>query len=118
MGGRPILGFPARRRPLLWTAAALLAAGGGSGYAAQTDIDQVGQRFTPSSLKLQRGDKARFLNRDDVTHNISIIDAGDSAADLGLQRPGQVIEAVFDKTGRFVIRCSVHPRMRMVIQVD
>ena len=90
----------------------------GAGYAAQTDIDQVGQRFSQPSLRLQRGDKARFLNRDDVTHNISVIDGSDNAADQGLQRPGQVIEAVFDKSGRYVVRCSIHPRMRMTIQVD
>ena len=96
----------------------MLLAGASAGTAAQTEIDQVGQRFTLSSLRLQRGDKARFLNRDDVTHNISIIDAGDNAADQGLQRPGQVIEAVFDKSGRFAVRCSIHPRMRMAIQVD
>ncbi len=93
-------------------------AGVGTGFAAQTDIDQVGQRFSQPSLRLERGDKVRFLNRDDVTHNISIIDRDDNAVDQGLQRPGQVIEAVFDKSGRFVVRCSIHPRMRMAIQAN
>ena len=93
-------------------------AGVGTGFAAQTDIDQVGQRFSQPSLRLERGDKVRFLNRDDVTHNISIIDGDDNAVDQGLQRPGQVIEAVFDKSGRFVVRCSIHPRMRMAIQAN
>lgn len=106
------------RRPLLRVAAALAVAGAGTGHAAQTDIDQAGQRFTQSSLRLHPGDKVRFLNLDDVTHNISIVDANDNAADQGLQRPGQVIEVVFDKAGRFVVRCSIHPRMRMAIQVD
>lgn len=107
------------RRLLPWVAAALSMAAAQTAFAAQTtDVDQAEQRFSQSSLRLHVGDRVRFLNQDDVTHNISIVDADGNATDQGLQRPGQAIETAFDKAGRFVVRCSIHPRMRMTIAVD
>ena len=86
--------------------------------ATEIDIDQVGQRFSRPSLALQIGSIVRFLNQDDVTHNISIINEHNDAIDEGLQRPGQNIVVLLDKNGRFTVRCSIHPRMKMVISID
>ncbi len=95
--------------------AALLAAT--AAYAATTDIDQAGQRFSQSAITLSVGDKIHFINQDDVRHNIRIIDADGNATDKGLQDPGQTIEAVFDKAGRFTARCQIHQKMKMTIDV-
>jgi plastocyanin len=99
---------------VLFTAGALTA---GAAFAATTDIDQAGQRFSQSSIVLAVGDKLRFINQDDVRHNIRIIDADGNATDKGLQDPGQTIEAVFDKAGRFTARCQIHQKMKMTIDV-
>ena len=86
-------------------------------YAATLEIDQAGQRFSQSAVTIAVGDTIRFVNHDDVRHNIRIIDADGNATDKGLQDPGQTIEARFDKAGRFVARCQIHQKMKMTIDV-
>ncbi len=86
--------------------------------AAKVEIDQVGQKFDKTNLSLKAGDQIRFLNRDDTSHNINIIDAVDIAHDRGLQKPGETIDVLFDKAGRFTVRCAIHPRMKMSVVVE
>jgi len=89
----------------------------GVAFAAATEIDQVGQKFSQTKLAIVRGDAVTFVNHDDVTHNINVIDEDDNAVDKGLQKPGESIEQKFDKTGNFVVRCSIHPKMKMTVAV-
>ena len=105
-------------RTLLFAAGAAFAiAVADLAYAATTTIDQVGQRFTQSAILIAPGDTVWFLNFDDVTHNVSVFDQDDNQTDKGLQKPGQTIQHLFDKAGRFKVRCSIHPRMKMVVTV-
>lgn len=92
------------------------AALGASARAAGSIIDQQGQQFSVKALTLAPGDVAVFANQDDVTHNITVT-GDDEAADLGLQKPGQNLSHRFGKPGRFKIRCSIHPSMRMTVVV-
>ena len=85
--------------------------------AASLTIEQSGQLFSEKSVALKAGDSITFANHDDVTHNINVINADDDATDLGLQKPGENLTYKFDKTGRFKIRCSIHPSMKMVADV-
>jgi len=93
------------------------AAFGGVAYAAGFSVDQIGQVFTQSSFALSKGDRMIFYNHDDVTHNISIYDEAGDGVDLGLQKPGVTINYRFDKDGKFVVRCSIHPTMKMTVTV-
>ena len=85
---------------------------------AATEVDQVGQKFSKPTLTLKSGDMVHFLNRDDTTHNVNVIDANDIAMDQGLQKPGETINVLFDKAGRFNVRCAIHPRMKMTVTVE
>ncbi len=98
------------------TLAALTAFGGAAG-AATTSVDQSGQQFSQKSVALTHGDTLTFSNRDDVTHNISVVYDDDDATDLGLQKPGESLSYKFDKAGRFKVRCSIHPSMKMTVNV-
>jgi cytochrome c peroxidase len=102
----------------IWLAAgvAVLAAAAGV-RAAGVTIDQAGQQFSERSLALKPGDRVTFANRDDVTHNISVVTEDDDEADLGLQKPGQALAYTFDKAGRFKVRCHIHPSMKMTVNV-
>ena len=86
--------------------------------AASVTVDQSGQQFSEKSLKLKLGDTIVFANHDDVTHNITIIGNEDQAADLGLQKRGEDLVYKFDKTGRFKVRCTIHPSMKMTVEVN
>jgi plastocyanin len=95
-------------------ALAALAAGV---HAANTTIEQSGQQFSQKSIDIAAGDTLTFANHDDVTHNINVINEDDDATDLGLQKPGENLLFKFDKAGKFKIRCSIHPSMKMTVNV-
>lgn len=86
--------------------------------AAVSQIDQVGQKFSQSSLTLHLSDHVTFLNQDDVQHNIKIIDADGGEDDKGLQKPGESIDVGFAKSGHFMVRCAIHPKMKMQVDVQ
>jgi plastocyanin len=86
-------------------------------HAANTTVDQSGQQFSEKSVTLSTGETLTFANHDDVTHNVSVVNDDDDATDLGLQKPGQSLTYKFDKAGRFKIRCSIHPSMKMAVNV-
>jgi len=85
--------------------------------AGNLTVDQSGQQFSEKSVSLKPQDTLTFANHDDVTHNVSIVDDDDEAVDLGLQKPGQSLSHLFDKAGRFKVRCSIHPSMKMTVNV-
>lgn len=101
---------------LIGAVAALAAVAAGVQAATQT-IEQSGQQFSQKSLNVAVGDSIVFANHDDVTHNINVINEDDDAADLGLQKPGESLTYKFDKAGRFKVRCSIHPSMKMTVSV-
>ena len=86
-------------------------------HATTTTIEQSGQQFSEKSATLATGDSITFANHDDVTHNINVINDDDDATDLGLQKPGENLTFKFDKAGRFKVRCSIHPSMKMTVNV-
>ena len=86
-------------------------------YAADTQVEQAGQQFSQSSLTLKAGDTLIFTNKDDVSHNIKIIN-GDDTDDKGLQKPGEVIKASFAKPGSYQVRCGIHPKMKIDVTVQ
>ena len=101
---------------LLGAAAGVLAVATGVRAAGLT-IEQSGQQFSQKSAAVGVGDSIVFANHDDVTHNINVINEDDDAADLGLQKPGASLTYKFDKAGRFKVRCSIHPSMKLSVSV-
>ena len=85
--------------------------------ATDTDIDQRAIRFSMQSVSIRAGDVLRFHNKDDVTHNLMVIDSDDDPEDQGLQKPGVVVTKKFDQAGTFEVRCAIHPRMKMTVTV-
>ena len=102
-------------------AAVFLAAGlTTTAVAVETSIVQAGQAFSETDVALKTGDHLKFLNQDDVKHNILVQtgDDDDDAKDMGLQAPGQTIDVPFDKAGKFLIRCHIHPAMKLNVVVN
>lgn len=102
---------------ILAAAAMLSALGWSAACAANLYIHQHNLRFSEKEVSLRAGDLLIFTNDDDVIHNIGIRGADDTQ-DLGLQRPGATVSRRFNSAGSFLIVCSVHPRMRVKIDVS
>ncbi len=91
---------------------------GGEATAGDSEIDQAGQKFSQSAITIKKGDTVTFHNQDDVTHNINVIDSEGTPEDQGLQKPGENIVKTFAATGHYTVRCQIHPRMKMSIDVQ
>jgi plastocyanin len=102
---------------IMITAAVALTALAVDVRAASTSIDQTGGKFSEKSVAVSAGDSITFTNHDDVAHNVTVINEDDDAADLGLQKPGETLTYKFDKAGRFKVRCSIHPGMKLTVDV-
>jgi plastocyanin len=103
-------------RTLVGAIAALAIVAAGV-QASSLTIEQSGQQFSQKSAAVAIGDSITFANHDDVTHNINVINEDDEANDLGLQKPGEKLTYKFDKAGKFKVRCSIHPSMKMTVSV-
>ena len=107
-----------RESRLVFVACAVIALWATAAYAATYTIDQVGSRFSERSLNLNIGDVVKFLNHDDVRHNIGLIDADGNRRDLGFQEFNQELDLKVDQSGRFTVRCSIHPKMKMLLIIQ
>ncbi len=105
-----------RLAAIIGTSLAIVALAAGVRAATMT-IEQSGQQFSQKSADIAVGDAITFANHDDVTHNINVVNEDDDAADLGLQKPGENLTYKFDKAGKFKVRCSIHPSMKMTVTV-
>ena len=105
------------RGTIILAVSAAIIGFGVSVRAASLTIDQSGQQFSDKSVALKPGDSLTFANKDDVSHNITVVNDDDDTADLGLQKPGETLNYKFDKAGRFKVRCSIHPSMKMTVSV-
>jgi plastocyanin len=87
--------------------------------AANLSVFQKNLAFSTASLTLQPGDRLTIHNADNVTHNITVRGAGEDADtdDLGLQKPGVDVSYLFQARGTYTVVCSIHPRMRMIVNV-
>ena len=85
-------------------------------HAETLTVLQQDKQFSPATLKIKVGDSVNFKNEDDFYHNVfSLSDAKNF--DLGSFPKGQFKTVVFDKAGKVEVECSIHPDMRMVIEV-
>ena len=104
----------------LWIAAvAVFLTGSISLAASVARIDQNGLSFSARSLSLRAGDTVAFTNSDEVIHNVHIMTMeGEIDKNLGLQKPGAPLSHVFGSKGNFVIRCNIHPSMKIDVKVN
>jgi len=84
-------------------------------YAADTTVTQSHSTFDSDSVTVKAGDNVVFANKDDITHNIQVINDDGDVDDKGLQKPGENIKVGFTKAGTYKIRCSIHPKMKMTV---
>lgn len=71
-------------------------------------------------LKAKVGDSIVFVNRDEVTHNVSGSVNSEQVFDVKLQDPGPKNDRAIklSKKGEYTIECAIHPKMKFKVQVD
>jgi len=81
-------------------------------------ISQKGREFQPHDIAIKRGEILQFINDDgDLLHH-TYLKSDSFSFDSGDQKPGSKFEVAFSATGKFTVRCAIHPKMKLLVQVD
>lgn len=94
----------------------LLLAGVAALAADLVMVSQRNRQFKPDHVTITVGTTVRVMNDDQVTHHL-YIDSPNMPFDSGEQPVGKSIDLHFDKAGRFLVRCAIHPTMRLEVEV-
>lgn len=86
--------------------------------AAQSHrIVQHGRAFAVTEISIAAGDTLEFGNEDDFIHQI-YIQSPQLNFNSEEQPPGQVITVRFPVAGHFEVRCHIHPKMLLKVNVS
>jgi plastocyanin len=101
--------------------ATLLLAGtflysGAAAIAEEYTISQKKKRFRPKVLNVKVGDTLKFINDDRYAHNLFSKSKGHKF-EVRKKMPGQSYVLKLTKPGSFDVRCVIHPRMKMTVNV-
>ena len=105
-------------RKTLVAALLLATALAASAQAAETEIDQENSKFVPDTVSIKTGDTLVFKNGDAFTHNMTVVNPQGEKTDIGMQKPGgDVVRYAFRDAGEYLVRCSLHPMMKLAVTV-
>lgn len=79
-------------------------------------VTQKGKAFSIAEITLAPGDSIVFKNDDDTAHNV-FSSTEPLKFNLGIQKPGVDSKKTFETAGSTEIRCAIHPKMKLKIDV-
>ena len=85
--------------------------------ADDEQVLQIKQAFEPTALTVAAGAKVAYVNADDVNHNLHQNAPDGTSTDMGVTKPGEIVNLSFPSVGLYTITCSIHPRMKMKVTV-
>jgi cytochrome c peroxidase len=97
------------------TITAVLGAGA-LAVSAELSITQRNRAFSAREMTVAPGTVLRIANEDEFPHQISAMGPGVNLQS-DLQEAGQVIALFLPTAGTVEVRCGIHPRMRLTVQV-
>ena len=94
-----------------------LAIGISTAAIAATTISQKDKTFSQESVTVRAGETIKFVNDDNVTHDLTLKTPGGKMKPGVLEKPGEETEFAFDEVGSYEVRCLIHPKMKMSVEV-
>lgn len=79
-------------------------------------VEQKDRAFSQTDIVIRPGDTISFKNSDTVTHNVFSMSQG-MEFDIRRQAPGGSSTVPFAKEGVAEVRCSIHPKMKLMVTV-
>ena len=90
---------------------------GGATASAQTIVvDQKDRKFSKTEITIKPGQTINFQNSDEVAHNVFSVTPS-LEFEIHRQAPGEKSSISFAKEGIVEVRCSIHPRMKLMVTV-
>lgn len=84
------------------------------------DNPLIEEKHKTVALTLKTGDEISFINRDEVSHNVSGSLNDKTEFDVKLQGPGKENDRSIKltKKGDYIIQCAIHPKMQLKVKVE
>lgn len=79
-------------------------------------IVQKDRAFSQTEISIKVGESIVFKNADKVTHNVFSVSKG-MEFDIRRQPPGGSSTVTFAREGVAEVRCSIHPKMKLLVTV-
>ena len=79
-------------------------------------VVQKGRAFGVAAIKVSTGEVLRFVNNDLFLHQI-YVETPSFNFESDEQEPGTNVDIQFSKTGLFQVRCHIHPKMLLQVEV-
>jgi plastocyanin len=86
-------------------------------FAGEVVVTQENKAFSEKSISIKSGDAVKFVNKDDIVHDVHSTTDGYSF-DLGSQQPGTETAYTFAQPGKVKVRCAIHPKMKLEVTVE
>lgn len=83
----------------------------------QCTVIQRYRAFSEARVAIARGGILHFSNEDDFTHEI-YVESPDFSYESDEQEPGTIVSVRFPDAGHFVVRCHIHPKMHLDVDVQ
>jgi plastocyanin len=80
-------------------------------------VGQQGRQFSTQSVDLKAGDTIRFTNDDPFVHQLYVRSPSFSFSSDAQPR-GMILPVPFPVAGTFEVRCEIHPRMVLTVNVS
>jgi plastocyanin len=88
----------------------------GLAFGEEHVIVQKGKQFSQDRIQIRRNETIRFVNEDPFAHNV-FSRSEVAEFNVKLQEPGSSDAVRFDKSGTGVVRCAIHPGMKLTVEV-
>jgi len=95
---------------------AMLLLAAGAVAAADYRVAQRDRAFSLKQITVALGDVIHFDNDDDFIHQI-YIDSPNFSFDSRETYPGGSIDVTFTQRGTYLVRCHIHPKMSLEVNV-
>jgi plastocyanin len=78
------------------------------------------EKHKVETLTTKVGDSILFVNRDEVSHNVSGWEGETNLFDVKIQAPGTSNDRtiLLKKKGEYIIQCAIHPKMKIKLKVE
>ncbi len=106
------------RTPVLMALAVAAIAAVPALAADEPVIGQKEKLFTQEEVTIPVNGTVLFVNDDNITHNLTVHEPDDVTRPGVVQQPGAESRFAFDKFGDYVVRCLIHPKMKMTVHSE
>ncbi|WP_017932207.1 cupredoxin domain-containing protein [Robiginitomaculum antarcticum] len=80
-------------------------------------ISQKNRSYAPGQITINKGDTLKIVNDDIFLHH-TYIDSGGMSYDSGGMEQGEIRNITFDEAGNYLIKCDIHPKMKLDVTVQ